>query len=80
MTVYSGSMNGDRASLLSSAERELLQRLGAAVVSEWDDLPMPLQRALFEHAVGARAWPDPGALKARMARFLHDRKDDAGAW
>ena len=68
------------ASMLSTAERELLQRLGAAVVGEWDELPMPLQRALFDQAVSARGWSDPAALKARMARFLHDRKGDAASW
>ena len=36
---------------LSEAERQLLQRLGAALVTEWNDLPTPLQRALFDRAV-----------------------------
>lgn len=64
------------ASAFSTAERELLQRLGAAVVSAWSDLPMPLQRALFRLAVAGQERPDPQALKAQMARFLHDCQGD----
>ena len=46
---------------------------------EWNDLPTDVQRALFRHASAAEASYDPVRLKARIARFLHDHKDDAGA-
>ena len=65
---------------LSEAERQLLQRLGAAVVTEWNDLPMLLQRALFDRAVVKDPSCDTDLLKARMARFLHDHKDAPGSW
>ena len=37
---------------LSEAEQQLLQRLGAALVSEWNQLPTPWQRTLYARAVG----------------------------
>lgn len=60
---------------LSEAEQQLLQRLGAALVSEWNQLPTPWQRTLYARAVGTEPPPDAAALKRDMARFLHDRKD-----
>ena len=35
---------------LIDAERRVLECLGAALVSEWNDLPTDVQRRLFEHA------------------------------
>ena len=69
----------DRADVLAEAERHILECLGAAVVMEWNDLPTHVQRALFRHASAAKESYDPVQLKARIARFLHDHKDDAGA-
>ena len=44
---------------------ELLERLGAAVVSEWNDLSMPARRSLFEGAVRVgqvvRRWAGEGS-------------------
>jgi hypothetical protein len=65
---------GDAATALSAAERRLLGRLGAALVGEWNNLPMPLRRAIYDRAVRGSTTCDPTALKRRMARFLHDRK------
>ena len=69
----------DRADVLADAERHILECLGAAVVMEWNDLLTEVQRAIFRHASAAEASYDPVRLKARIARFLHDHKDDAGA-
>ena len=56
----------------------LLQRLGAALVAEWNNLPMPLQRAVYDRAVaGDPAADDETALKRRMALFLHEHKSPA---
>jgi hypothetical protein len=55
----------------SDNEHDLLERLGAAVVSEWTGLPMRVRRSLFERA--AHLPPEDGPLRARLARFLHDR-------
>jgi hypothetical protein len=59
---------------LLDAERRVLECLGAALVSEWNGLPTDVQRRLFEHA--SRKSYDAARLKARIARFLHNHKDD----
>ena len=60
---------------LLDAERRVLECLGAALVSEWNDLPTDVQRRLFEHAASRKSY-DAARLKARIARFLHSHKDD----
>ena len=52
---------------------ELLERLGAAVVSEWNILSMPVRRTLFERAARVPRSCDAGRVRAQLARFLHDR-------
>lgn len=59
---------------LLDVERRVLECLGAALVSEWDSLPAAIQRKLFERATFDKS-QDGAALKARIARFLHDSKD-----
>jgi hypothetical protein len=57
-------------------EEKILRCLGAAVILNWNTIPTPLQRALFEAATsiqGGRTAP----LKDALAQFLHDHKDDA---
>jgi hypothetical protein len=61
---------------LLDAERRVLECLGAALVSEWNDLPTDVQRRLFEHAASGKSH-DAVLLKARIARFPH--KDDWAA-
>lgn len=61
---------------LVTSESNVLKCLGAAVVMTWNDLPMPLQRTLFRHAVAVNESYDPAELKTRIARFLHLHKDD----
>jgi hypothetical protein len=60
---------------LLEAERRVLECLGAALVSEWNDLPTDVQRRLFEHAASRKSY-DAARLKAPIARFLHNHKDD----
>ena len=52
---------------------ELLERLGAAVVSEWNVLSMPARRYFFEGAVRVARSCDDGRVRGQLARFLHDR-------
>ena len=59
---------------LLELERRVLECLGAALVSEWSDLPTDVQRRLFEHATSGKLG-DAALLKTRIARFLHDHKD-----
>jgi hypothetical protein len=40
---------------LLEPERRVLECLGAALVSEWSNLPTVVQRKLFEHATSLRA-------------------------
>jgi hypothetical protein len=63
---------------LLDAERRVLECLGAALVSEWNDLPTDVQRRLFEHAASKKSH-DAALLKARIARFLHNHKDNWAA-
>jgi hypothetical protein len=63
---------------LLDAERRVLECLGASLVSEWNDLPTDVQRRLFEHAASGKSH-DAALLKARIARFLHNHKDDWAA-
>jgi hypothetical protein len=66
------------AGVLLDVERRVLECLGAALVSEWNSLPTDIQRKLFEHATSGKS-RDTAALKARIARFLHDHKDTSDA-
>jgi hypothetical protein len=59
---------------LLDLERRVLECLGAALVSEWNNLPTDVQRKLFEHATSGKSH-DAALLKTRIARFLHDHKD-----
>jgi hypothetical protein len=63
---------------LLNAERRVLECLGAALVSEWNDLPTDVQGRLFEHATSGKSH-DAALLKTRIARFLHNHKDDWAA-
>ena len=61
---------------LLQLERRVLVCLGAALVSEWNGLANDVQRRLFERATSGKSH-DAALLKARIARFLHDHKDDS---
>jgi hypothetical protein len=69
----------DKAVPLSEEEGRILQRLGAAVLLQWNDLPTAIQRQLFEHAVAMGEARHTAELKEQIARFLHTHKDDARA-
>jgi hypothetical protein len=62
--------------LLSEDEGRILQCLGAAVLLQWNDLPTPIQRQLFGHAVATGEARQTAQLKEQIARFLHTHKDD----
>jgi hypothetical protein len=64
---------------LSEDEERILQCLGAAVLLQWNDLPTPFQRQLFEHAVSMGEERETAQLKEQIARFLHAHKDDVRA-
>lgn len=66
----------DVADVLADPERHILECLGAAVVLGWNDFPTNVQRAIFRHATAVKELRDASQLKLRIARFLHDHKDD----
>ena len=70
--VAQASLHG--ASRPSPHERLLLQHLGAALVDEWNNLPAPLQRVIYERAAGGGASLNRLTTRRQMARFLHDHK------
>jgi hypothetical protein len=61
---------------LSEEEERILRCLGAAALLQWNDLPTPIQRQLFEHAVAMGEAGQAAQLKEQVARFLHKHKDD----
>ena len=66
--------SGRHASPPSLLERLLLERLGAALVGEWNNLPAALQRAVYERAAGGSSSWSRLTMRRQMARFLHDHK------
>ena len=56
---------------LETSERDLLTRLGIAVVALWSELPRNTQRLLFEGASAAGIDHDEH-VREKIARFLHD--------
>ncbi len=74
-----GALPGSSAQPLAvpvepTPDHDLLLRLGAALVHEWNTLPMTTRRAIYERAVDGPAPADDVALKRDMAVFLHDRE------
>lgn len=61
---------------LPPLERRILHCLGAAVVIGWNKLPTDVQRTLFKLASATENAETAGELPARIARFLHEHKDD----
>lgn len=58
-------------------EEKILEYLGAAVIMRWATLPTKIQRELFAHAASLADLGQTIVLKGRIARFLHNHKDDS---
>ena len=72
-----GSLDSDwekRAALVQE-EEHILQCLGAAVITRWNNLPTEFQRELFASAVSLTEPLHTAELKQQIARFLHTHKD-----
>lgn len=63
---------------LRPLERQVLHCLGAAVVIGWNELPTDVQRTLFKLASAEGGADAASELPTRIARFLHNHKDDEG--
>ena len=61
---------------LSRAQRGIVHRLGLAVVTGWNSLPMEFQKTLFKSASTHGSEDNTHKLAGGIARFLHQYKDD----
>lgn len=62
-------------------EERVLRCLGAAVIMQWNTIPTKLQRELFDTAGSVGDVLKSSELRAQIARFLHNQKDEASsAW
>jgi hypothetical protein len=60
---------------LVQEEEHILQCLGAAVITRWNNLPTEVQRDLFSSAVSLNEPLHTAELKQQIARFLHNHKN-----
>jgi len=61
---------------VARTEEHILRCLGAAVIMQWNTIPTKLQRELFDTAGSLGDVLKSAALRAQIARFLHNHKDD----
>jgi hypothetical protein len=73
-TAAAGAAGEGDASTRPPLDRLLLERLGAALVGEWSNLPARLQRTVYERAVSVSSPSNRPTIRRQMARFLHDHK------
>ena len=66
----------DNSAALVEEEEQILKCLGAAVLMRWNTVPTKLQRELFDCASTIGDLQQATPLKGRIARFLHNHKDD----
>lgn len=66
----------DDLTSLNKEEEHILRRLGAAVITQWNDLPTDIQHELFDHAIAVGKVHHTAELKRQIARFLHKHKGD----
>jgi hypothetical protein len=64
---------------LAEDDERMLRRLGAAVILQWNSLPSEVQRRLFARASTVDIDHYAAPLNERIARFLHEHKNDAPA-
>ena len=62
---------------VAEIEEHILRCLGAAVIMQWNTIPTELKRELFDTAGSLGDVLQTAALRGRIARFLHDHKDEA---
>ena len=68
--------NYDNRTALAEEEEQILKCLGAAVLMRWNTVPTKLQRELFDCASAISDLQQTTPLKGRIARFLHNHKND----
>jgi hypothetical protein len=75
-TIQRRKIGDDRPGLADEDEEKILRCLGAALLLRWNTVPTKLQRELFDCASSLGDLQETAPLKAQIARFLHDHKDD----
>lgn len=76
---FKKTMHDDRAADDTAEDAEdqrILRCLGASVILHWNNLPKKLQKELFDSAGAIGDLLETKALRAQIARFLHEHKDD----
>jgi hypothetical protein len=68
--------NYDNLTAIAEEEAQILKCLGAAVLMRWNTVPTKLQRDLFDCASAIGDLHQTTPLKGRIARFLHNHKND----
>jgi len=68
-------VEADDSRYLAADEFRILAMLGAAVLLNWNALPTQTRKVLFDGAVSSGQPADRGAVKERIARFLHEHKE-----
>ena len=76
--VQVAAQDRSHGTALAAEEEHVLRCLGAAVIMQWNALPTPLQRELFDTAGSVGKLLETEALRGQIARFLHKHKNDAG--
>jgi hypothetical protein len=64
---------------VAEIEEHILRCLGAALIMQWNTIPTKLQRELFDTAGSLGDLLKTAALRAQIARFLQNHKDDDSA-
>jgi len=75
--VNAGETERLRGAALATEEERVLRCLGAAVIMQWNSLPMTLQREIFDTAGSVGTLLDTAALRGQIARFLHKHRHDS---
>jgi hypothetical protein len=73
-TIHSDRDPGDTAE--DADDQRILRCLGASVILHWNNLPKKCQKELFDSAGAMGDLLKTKALRAQIARFLHEHKDD----
>ena len=75
-TTIQRRKNYDNRTALAKEEEQILKCLGAAVLMRWNTVPTNLQREIFDCASAIGDLQQTTPLKGRIARFLHNHKND----
>jgi hypothetical protein len=77
--IHDAEQGRAHGAALAAEEEHVLRCLGAAVIMQWNALPTPLRREIFDTAGSVGKLLETEALRAQIARFLHKHKNDAGS-